>query len=90
MKNYVVKSKACLNDPGHATWFGTVKKELKRQKITQKQMASDLGMDYTRLSRVISGEVSDRNDSDDVSKINDYLGIRAVGRNVIDNTSVTE
>ena len=85
MKKYVVKNKACFDDPGHATWFGTVKRELKRQKITQRQMAADLGMDYIRLSRVISGEVSDRNDSDDVSKINDYLGIRATGRKVIDN-----
>ena len=85
MKKYVVKNKACFDDPGHAAWFGTVKRELKRQKITQRQMAADLGMDYIRLSRVISGEVSDRNDSDDVSKINDYLGIRATGRKVIDN-----
>lgn len=79
----VVKNKAFLKEPDYPVWYGAVKRELKSRKCSQRKMASDLGIDYSRLSKVICGEISVYGDSEDIAKINDYLGIRANGRKLI-------
>lgn len=83
MSKKPVINKAITKDPNYYTWFGAVKTVLREKQINQKKMAFDLGINYYRLSRVISGVVSMVDDSEDVRKINEYLGIRAKGRKII-------